>query len=307
MCKNVKAENCSGGQQKRLSIALELIHSPTILILDEPTSGLDSVSCLQCVKLLRNLAHNPEAPMAIAASIHQPTARILQNFDRLYVLAVNGQCIYDGPTDRLVSYLSKFNLTCPTYHNPADFVVEIASKDYGNEVTMRLVNEQRTKHRSYDFMSLESNNNNNHSTANNNNIVSNSHANNADNGTKSFDKDSKNSSIDIESQTVTELKTENLTLALTEEDDDEEDDDEEDEVEGDDAKHEKLKLMSGHQESSNVVSIHKICKRLVGQTIPFAIFAFISFISMLSAISGAVFSSNEHMTHLDTFPLSLSL
>nr|XP_046916382.1 ATP-binding cassette sub-family G member 1-like [Dermatophagoides farinae] len=145
-CRNVKAENCSGGQQKRLCIALELIHSPTILILDEPTSGLDSVSCLQCVSLLRELAHNTEQPMAIAASIHQPTARILQNFDRLYVLAYNGQCMYDGPTDQLVSYLSRYKLSCPTYHNPADFVLEVATGDYGHEVIKQLVNDQTTQH-----------------------------------------------------------------------------------------------------------------------------------------------------------------
>lgn len=142
----MRAESCSGGQQKRLSIALELIHSPTILILDEPTSGLDSVSCLQCVSLLRDLAHNVEQPMAIAASIHQPTARILQNFDRLYVIATNGQCMYDGPTDQLVSYLSRFSLTCPTYHNPADYVLEIASADYGAESTKQLVDAQRVHH-----------------------------------------------------------------------------------------------------------------------------------------------------------------
>lgn len=145
-CKNVRAENCSGGQQKRLSIALELIHSPNILILDEPTSGLDSVSCLQCVTLLRDLAHNADQPMAIAASIHQPTARILQNFDRIYVIAVNGQCLYDGPTDQLVPYFSKHGLACPTYHNPADFVVEIASNEYGIDSVTRLVALQRHRH-----------------------------------------------------------------------------------------------------------------------------------------------------------------
>nr|XP_027196007.1 ATP-binding cassette sub-family G member 1-like isoform X2 [Dermatophagoides pteronyssinus] len=145
-CRNVKAENCSGGQQKRLCIALELIHSPTILILDEPTSGLDSVSCLQCVSLLRELAHNAEQPMAIAASIHQPTARILQNFDRLYVLAFNGQCMYDGPTNQLVSYLSRYKLSCPTYHNPADFVLEVASGDYGHDVIKQLINDQNIQH-----------------------------------------------------------------------------------------------------------------------------------------------------------------
>ena len=84
--------------------------------------------------------------MAIAASIHQPTARILQNFDRLYVLAFNGQCMYDGPTNQLVSYLSRYKLSCPTYHNPADFVLEVASGDYGHDVIKQLINDQNIQH-----------------------------------------------------------------------------------------------------------------------------------------------------------------
>ncbi|KAF7495524.1 ATP-binding cassette sub-family G member 1 [Sarcoptes scabiei] len=160
-CRNVRAENCSGGQQKRLCIALELIHSPSILILDEPTSGLDSVSCLQCVRLLRDLAHNPSQPMAIAASIHQPTALILQNFDRLYVLANDGRCIYDGPTDQLVSYLAKHNLTCPTYHNPADFVLEISSGDYGQDVVQKLIDVQDAQHQSCHLIQYSSSNDRN--------------------------------------------------------------------------------------------------------------------------------------------------
>jgi ABC-type multidrug transport system ATPase subunit len=144
-CAAVKVANCSGGQQKRLSIALELISSPSILILDEPTSGLDSVSCLQCVTLLRKLSRN-EKPIAIAASIHQPTARILSCFDHLYILSVEGQCIYNGSSSDLISYLNQFNLTCPQYHNPADFITEIASGDHGLEIMEKLANDQETRH-----------------------------------------------------------------------------------------------------------------------------------------------------------------
>lgn len=229
-CKHVRAENCSGGQQKRLSIALELIHSPTILILDEPTSGLDSVSCHQCVKLLRDLAHNSEQPMAIAASIHQPTARILQNFDRIYVIAVNGQCIYDGPTDQLVAYLSRFNLTCPTYHNPADFVVEIASTDYGTEVTKQLVQMQRIRHQQNesDGVLVINNNNNNDSNA-----------------------PPKYAPLAIEVATK--------ETSFVEEDDEECDEEEDDEL--DQKKEDKELARYWPDETSDIVSIGKICRR----------------------------------------------
>ncbi|XP_054161017.1 ATP-binding cassette subfamily G member 4-like [Oppia nitens] len=141
-CSNVRVGQCSGGQQKRLSIALELISSPSILMLDEPTSGLDSVSCLQCVTLLRKLSRNEE-PIAIAASIHQPTARILSCFDHLYILSLEGKCIYNGPSSKLLDYLNSFDLQCPQYHNPADYITEIASGDHGVDIINKLADEQK--------------------------------------------------------------------------------------------------------------------------------------------------------------------
>ena len=62
----------SGGEMRRVSIGLELVAKPDILLLDEPTSGLDSVSAAKVAKVLHALAHDPENPTAVIASIHQP-------------------------------------------------------------------------------------------------------------------------------------------------------------------------------------------------------------------------------------------
>ena len=62
----------SGGEMRRVSIGLELVAKPDVLILDEPTSGLDSVSASKVAKVLHALAHDPENPTAVIASIHQP-------------------------------------------------------------------------------------------------------------------------------------------------------------------------------------------------------------------------------------------
>lgn len=62
----------SGGEMRRVSIGLELVARPDILILDEPTSGLDSVSAARVAGVLSALAHDERYPTVVIASIHQP-------------------------------------------------------------------------------------------------------------------------------------------------------------------------------------------------------------------------------------------
>eukprot|EP00899_Mesostigma_viride_P016059 jgi/Mesvir1/24454/Mv21823-RA.1 len=149
----------SGGERKRLCVAIELLTKLRLLFLDEPTSGLDSVTALLLIRTLKRLAaggvsvpkgaatddvaiemHELEAgdgnapPVAlpkpahagctIMCTIHQPQSKIFQEFDTL-ILLQGGSTVFAGPAMSSLDHFAGMGYPCPPLTNPADHLMDL--------------------------------------------------------------------------------------------------------------------------------------------------------------------------------------
>ncbi|KAL9655360.1 hypothetical protein ABK040_011201 [Willaertia magna] len=115
----------SGGERKRLSIAIELLTEPSVLFLDEPTTGCDSKTSLNIIRTLVALAKKGNA---IVLTIHQPRADIFQMFDKLLLLS-RGRIAYYGKANEAYNYFSNLGYMCPEDFSIADYVIDLVSEN----------------------------------------------------------------------------------------------------------------------------------------------------------------------------------
>lgn len=111
----------SGGERRRVSIGIDIIHDPILLFLDEPTSGLDSTSAYMVVKVLQRIAHSGSL---VVMSIHQPSYRIVGLLDRLLFLS-RGQTVFFGSPATLPLYLAEFGRPIPEKENRTEFALDL--------------------------------------------------------------------------------------------------------------------------------------------------------------------------------------
>ena len=86
----------SGGQERRVSICIEILTRPKLLFLDEPTSGLDSAASYYVMRRIATLAQNDHIQRTVIVSIHQPSSEVFQLFNSLCLLS-SGKTVYFGP------------------------------------------------------------------------------------------------------------------------------------------------------------------------------------------------------------------
>ncbi|KAL4020013.1 hypothetical protein IC575_018777 [Cucumis melo] len=111
----------SGGERRRVSIGVDIIHGPSLLFLDEPTSGLDSTSAYSVIEKVHNIARTGST---VVLTIHQPSSRILSFLDHLIILA-RGQLMFQGPPKDVNHHLTVMGRKVPQGESPIEYLMDV--------------------------------------------------------------------------------------------------------------------------------------------------------------------------------------
>ncbi|KAL7190800.1 hypothetical protein ACSBR2_022976 [Camellia fascicularis] len=111
----------SGGERRRVSIGIDIIHGPSLLFLDEPTSGLDSTSAHSVIEKVHDIARSGST---VILTIHQPSSRIQLLLDHLIILA-RGMLMYQGSPKDVALHLGRMGKKVPKGENSIEFLIDI--------------------------------------------------------------------------------------------------------------------------------------------------------------------------------------
>jgi len=101
----------SGGERKKIALAVQLLNDPPILFCDEVTTGLDSYTATHIVNTLKRIARTGKI---VICTIHQPASGVFDKFDEVILLS-NGRLAYQGPVPMINQLFQRYNI-CSTYH-----------------------------------------------------------------------------------------------------------------------------------------------------------------------------------------------
>ena len=123
----------SGGQRRRLSLALAIAKKPALLVADEPTTGLDAAAATAIMTLLGQLARDSQ--MAVVCTIHQPSASVYEGIDTLLLLT-KGCTAYYGPSNGLVEYLGTVGKPVPVGSSLAEHALNLVNADFTSDAAV---------------------------------------------------------------------------------------------------------------------------------------------------------------------------
>ncbi|KAK1120027.1 hypothetical protein K0M31_012757 [Melipona bicolor] len=126
---NTKLSALSGGERKRVTLAVQLLTEPSILFCDEPTTGLDSYGAMTVVKTLREVAASGRI---VICSLHQPASGLLEIFHEVLLLS-GGRVAFQGSSIDATNFFDSLELRCPPTFNNAEFFVSQLSIVRGKE------------------------------------------------------------------------------------------------------------------------------------------------------------------------------
>ncbi|WOL10374.1 hypothetical protein Cni_G19129 [Canna indica] len=125
----------SGGERRRVSIGVDIIHGPALLFLDEPTSGLDSTSAHSVIEIVHDIARNGST---VILTIHQPSHRIQMLLDHLVILA-RGQLMFMGAPPDVGSHLSRMGRKVPKGENAVEHLLDVIQEYDQSEFGVRVL------------------------------------------------------------------------------------------------------------------------------------------------------------------------
>jgi ABC-type multidrug transport system ATPase subunit len=120
-------QGLSGGQKRRLSLAVALIKKPLLVFLDEPTSGLDAAAAANIMEFVKDVAIAEN--IIIVCTIHQPSSKIFNDFDKVMILS-KGRTAFIGPAHEAIPYFARTGHKIPENTNPADFLLDLVNSEF---------------------------------------------------------------------------------------------------------------------------------------------------------------------------------
>ena len=127
---NQTVKGVSGGEKRRVTIAIQILTDPRVLFLDEPTSGLDAFTASSIIEVLRGLA---EEGRTLVLTIHQARSDLFKYFNNVLLLTRGGSAVYAGKGSQMLSHFRSLGFTCPTTTNPADFALDLITVNLQSE------------------------------------------------------------------------------------------------------------------------------------------------------------------------------